>query len=51
MLETKNPLLNMVKHIDLPVDNFLILSGMFLVQGLMAKNKKPLVGLVNRYFR
>ncbi|CAH1642389.1 unnamed protein product [Spodoptera littoralis] len=51
MLETKNPLLNKVKHIDLSVDNFLILSGMFLVQGLMAKNKKPLVGLVNRYFR
>ncbi|KAH9645545.1 hypothetical protein HF086_008889 [Spodoptera exigua] len=50
MLETRNPLLNTVKHIDLPVDNFLMLSGLFLVQGLMAKNKKPLVSLVSRYF-
>ncbi|KAF9407952.1 hypothetical protein HW555_012198 [Spodoptera exigua] len=51
MLETRNPLLNTVKHIDLPVDNFLMLSGLFLVQGLMAKNKKPLISLVSRYFR
>ncbi|KAJ8708183.1 hypothetical protein PYW08_010549 [Mythimna loreyi] len=51
MLETNRPLLNSVKHVDLPVDNFLMVSGLLLVKGLMEKKKKPMVALINRYFR
>ncbi|KAJ8705923.1 hypothetical protein PYW07_010700 [Mythimna separata] len=51
MLKTSSPLLNSVKHIDLPVDNFLMVSGLLLVKGLMEKKKKPIVALIQRYFR
>ncbi|XP_063898323.1 nose resistant to fluoxetine protein 6-like [Helicoverpa armigera] len=51
MLETKNPIKNALKHIDIPVDNFFLISGLLLMKGFMEKKKKPLVGLVNRYFR
>uniref|UniRef100_A0A2A4JJD7 Nose resistant-to-fluoxetine protein N-terminal domain-containing protein n=1 Tax=Heliothis virescens TaxID=7102 RepID=A0A2A4JJD7_HELVI len=51
LLETKNPIKNALKHIDFPVDNFFLISGLLLAKSLLEKKKKPLVGLVNRYFR
>ncbi|PZC82915.1 hypothetical protein B5X24_HaOG209358 [Helicoverpa armigera] len=51
MLETEHPIKNALKHIDIPVDNFFLISGLLLMKGFMEKKKKPLVGLVNRYFR
>ncbi|KAJ8706165.1 hypothetical protein PYW07_010942 [Mythimna separata] len=50
-METKTPLLNVFKHIDLVVDIFFVISGLLLAKGLMEKKKKPMVALINRYFR
>ncbi|CAH0598765.1 unnamed protein product [Chrysodeixis includens] len=51
LMDTGNLLSSAAKHIDLPVDVFIMISGLLLVTGFMEKRKSPLVGLVNRYFR
>ncbi|KAJ8705922.1 hypothetical protein PYW07_010699 [Mythimna separata] len=51
MLKTSNPFINSAKNVNLVVDSFLMVSGLLLVKGLMEKKKKPMVALINRYFR